>query len=115
MTGSEWPVTLSGIASERRRLPFRRLAAPDLTGMRALKKERFKYAVIRNHSIRRSGVASAKMFGGDRGCQRVKPANSRVPTTSASSATSVLVNALNAAGIPWRPTADEETCSRRDV
>ena len=66
MTGSELPVTLSEIASERRRLPCRRLAAPDLTGMRALKKERFKYAVIRNHSIRGSGVAITEMSGGDR-------------------------------------------------
>ena len=66
MTGSEWPVTLSGIASERRRLPSRRLVAPDLTGMRALKKERFKYAVISNYSIRRSGVAITEMVGGDR-------------------------------------------------
>ena len=114
MTGSAWPVTLSEIASERRRLPCRRLVAPDLTGMRVLRKERFKYA-ISNHSIRRSGVAITKMLGGDRGCLRVKPANSLVPTTSASSATSALVNALNAAGIPWSPTEDAGTCSRRDV
>ena len=96
-------------------MPWRRLEAPNLTGMRVLKKERFKYAVIRNHSIRRSGVAITKMFGGDRGCRRVKPANSLAPTISASSATSVLVNALNAAGIPWRHTADVGTCRRRDV
>jgi hypothetical protein len=52
MTGSALLVTLSEIDSERRRLPCRRLAAQDLTGMRVLRKERFKNAVIRNHSIR---------------------------------------------------------------
>ena len=61
------PVTLSETASERRRWPCRRLAAPDLTGMRVLKKERFKYAVVCNHGIRRSGVAITEMSGGDRG------------------------------------------------
>ena len=66
MTGSELLGMSSEIASERRRLPFRRLAAPDLTGMRALKKERFKYAVIRSHSIRGSSVAITEMSGGDR-------------------------------------------------
>lgn len=56
MTGSEWPVTLSGIASGRRRWPYRRLVVLDLTGMRVLKKERFKYA-ISNHCSRGSDVA----------------------------------------------------------
>lgn len=115
MNGSAWPVTLSGIASEKRHCPSRRLVVPDLIAMHVLRKERFKYAVIRDHSIRRSGVAIIEMFGGDRGCRRIKPANSRVPTTSVSSVISALVNALNAAGIPWRPTADAGTCSRRDV
>lgn len=66
MTGSELLGMPNEIASERRRLPGRRLAAPDLTGMRALKKERFKYAVISNHSLRRCGVAITEMVGGDR-------------------------------------------------
>lgn len=48
-------------------LPCRRLAAPDLTGMRVLRKERSKYAVICNRGIRRSGVAITEMSGGDRG------------------------------------------------
>lgn len=115
MTDSEWPVMPNEIASERRRWPCHRLIVPDLTAMHVLRKERFKYAVVCNHSIRRSGVAITEMSGGDRGCRRVKPESSLAHTTSASSVTSALVNALNAAGIPWRPTADEETCSRRDV
>lgn len=115
MTGSALLGMPNGIASERRRWPCRRLVAPDLTAMHVLRKERFDYAVICNHSIRRSGVAITKMFGGDRGCRRIKPESSRVPTISASSATSALVNALNAAGTPWRHTVDAGTCSRRDV
>ena len=115
MIGSALLGMPNGIASERRRWQCRHLEAPDLTGMRVLRKERFKYAVIRNHSIRGSDVAITEMFGGDRGCLRVKPANSLAPTISASSATSALVNVLNADGTPWRHTADAGTCSRRDV
>ena len=115
MTGSAWPDTLSGIASERWRWPCRRLVIPDLIAMHVLRKERFKYAVICNHRFRRSGVAIIEMSGGDRGCRRIRPANSRVPTTSESSVISALVNALNAAGILWRRTADVGTCSGRDV
>ena len=107
MTGSAWPDTLSRIASEKRRWPCRRLVVPDSTAMRVLRKERFKYAVISSHSIRRSGVAITEMVGGDRGWRIVKPVNSRVHTTLASSVTSALVNALNAAGISWRHTAAE--------
>ena len=66
MTGSALLDMLSGIASERKRLPCRRLAAPDLTAMHVLRKERFKYAVICNHRIRRSSVAITEMSGGDR-------------------------------------------------
>ena len=66
MTGSALLGMPNGIASERRRLPVLRLVVPDLTGMHDLRKERFKYA-ISNHSIRRSGMAITKMFGGDRG------------------------------------------------
>ena len=83
--------------------------------MRVLRKERFKYAVISSHSIRRCGVAITEMVGGDRGWRRVKLSNSRAPTTLASSVTSALVNALNAAGILWRHTAAEGICSIRDV
>ena len=114
MNGSAWPVTPSGIASEKRLWPCRRLVAPDSTAMRVLRKEGFRYA-ISNHSIRRSGVAITEMVGGDRGWRIVKPVNSRVHTTLASSVTSALVNALNAAGISWRHTAAEGICSRGDV
>lgn len=98
-----------------KRWQYLRLVVADLTGMLVLRKERFKYAVVCNHGIRRSGVAITEMSGGDRECRRVKPANSLVLITSASSATSALVNALNVAGIPWRHTADAGNCSRRDV
>ena len=66
MTGSEYPVTLREIDSEKRRWPCLRLVVPDLDAMRVLRKERFKYAVISNYSIRRSGVAITEMVGGDR-------------------------------------------------
>lgn len=41
MTGSALLGMPNGIASERKRWPRRRLVAPDLTGMRVLRKERF--------------------------------------------------------------------------
>ena len=66
MTGSEWSVTLSGIASERRRWLCRRSVVPDLIAMHVLRKERFKCAVISNYSLRRCGVAITEMVGGDR-------------------------------------------------
>lgn len=66
MTASALLGMPNGIASERRRWPCRRLVAPDLTAMHVLRKERFKYAVISNHSIRWRGVAIIEMAGGDR-------------------------------------------------
>lgn len=66
-TGSAWRAMRSEIASGRRRRPCPRLATPDLTGTHdTTRKERFDYAVISDHSIRRCGVAITEMVGGDR-------------------------------------------------